>query len=151
MNVASRSLCKELYDLSGWGRTGKHTVSDVQIWWVKAEDVSSGIYFVDDGEWVVSPSILSFNDGAEYFPAYDLGYLFRKVQVALGVGVRFVDPDNPLATDLKEWHGKYIAFNPWLKQRDYAFANTPEDALCKLAIWLFQREVLIRRDRDEEV
>lgn len=107
MNVANLSLCKELYELSGWDET-----------YHLHPDENSNAYKAS--------------------PAYDLGYLLRK-----------------LPWNLEAPYGKYCSAHMYLnKQKShyrvgYLFysqynqtANMPEDALCKLAIELFKQEIL---------
>ena len=97
--VASRELCKELYELSGWDGTD--------------EQYHVGM--------------------AEYCPAYDLGYLLRK----LPAKIPFSDGEITLRVEIwwaGGWYAHYGIYD-WKA----AIADTPEDAACKLAIELFNR------------
>jgi len=127
MNAPSLELCKELYNLSGWDKT-------YLVWAVANEG--------DYAPWL-RPGVGN-NSAYTELPAYDLGYLLRKIQVAFGVSIKYVDPDNPSATDLKDWYGRWVCYTPWLKQKHYAYATTPEDAAAKLAIELLKVEVLTK-------
>ena len=114
MKTASLELCEKLYELSGW----KDTVME----WGE-----HGLQFVE-----------GINNTANGFiPAYDLGYLLRKLPA--------MHPDTKAPLVLAQF--------PYTKQWgcDYAFnigfdnakiADTPEDAACKLAIELFKQGIL---------
>lgn len=103
MNVANKELCKELYDVSGWG----------------------------DGPDMQKLDWLDYYDSWSV-PAYPLGYLLRKL------------PDGSYLSKGKRLYtastGNYKAGqNPF----PYTLhADTPEDALCQLAIELFKQGVL---------
>ena len=67
-------------------------------------------------------------------PAYDLGYLLRKLPL---VELKHVALDSD---DLKRWN----CISPhWGTLRNH-FAETPEDAACELAIELFKKGILTR-------
>lgn len=101
MNVASLDLCKELYELSRWDSDGLDTPYDVS----PTGDVSRS----DMG-----------GDDYEIIPAYDLGYLQRKLAHT-----------HPYPKEITDSRIVEI----WL-------AEYPEDAACKLAIELFKQGVL---------
>lgn len=65
MNTASLDLCKELYSLSGWQETSF-------IWAEHGKD-----------SFIMHNSITKKAD--DYPPAYDLGYLLRKLPSGAGV------------------------------------------------------------------
>lgn len=139
MNVASLELCKELYELSGW----KDTLLEHKSY--------------DNGETLTLP--YDDDSGKKYFcPAYDLGYLLRKLQATAnrewsngwkGYDITFfwdeIDKDwsarfkNTDADDDKFFGDKtgVYGFN-----RFEEVADIPEDAACKLAIELFKQELL---------
>lgn len=102
MNVASLELCKELYELSGWG-------AELNDWRSNSGTVISGAY-----------------------PAYDLGYLLRKLPN--DHMINFSRPPVKLYQSGHSWTAEYGGF----KSGDTA----PEDAVCKLAIELFKQGVL---------
>jgi len=117
MNVASLELCRELYELSRWEanfiyyqeryfgeKTGKFTVY--------RDGERYGDYNAD------------FNPKMD-IPAYDLGYLLRRLPPDSGV--------------YRESSGEYWAHS----QENLGFrADTPENATCKLLIELWKLGVL---------
>lgn len=128
-SVASLNLCKELYELSGWDdvgygwfKYGKHLSGDKEVWDIGREAISE-------------------------FPAYDLGYLLRKIVETSYPGktidIRYNHPEQMLATAPREWIGKYTASFADMRQGDYPYADTPEDALCKLALELIKQGILM--------
>jgi len=131
MNVASRELCEELYRLSRWGR-----LDDSELNWY----FKFGKHLGDDERW----SITGNEEMGEY-PAYDLGYLLRK----LPAEVEEFSETYHLTYELllakyeaNEFHADY-----WWND-DLRFnmvpSGTPEDALVTLAIELFKQGVLTR-------
>jgi len=107
MNVASLPLSKELYELSGWDDTSHNYLS------------------------TQSPAGDVLTQGGGDCPAYDLGYLLRKL------------PNYKLEHNGNSANAVtcgYLADNKgrWI----FGSANTPEDAACKLAIELFKQGVL---------
>ena len=144
MNVASLELCKELYELSGWW--GTHRV----FWDINGDVLHS---CTDQGIGYVCP-------------AFDLGYLLRKLPKSL-IDILEDGPDIN-RTDDHEWPlqlhfiGKdrcaiqYVQdcgipnaewFNDELPEDSPALegiADTPEDAACKLCIVLFRQGILKR-------
>lgn len=109
MNVASLENCKELYELSGW-------------------ETSRDRYYPDR-----KPQLAIGPFGAKLpstaIPAYDLGYLLRK----LPSGVTLFSNSN--GGDPNDYSIKY-------ENGEWITADTPEDAACKLAIELFKQGVL---------
>lgn len=120
MNVASHSLCKELYELSGWyfgGHTWHH--SDFNDLWTlaPAPDKVGKTYKV-------------------VCPAYDLGYLLRKLPESVdSIYGLLLYP-----TSGGQWFAGY--YEPDGLEQYEVHADTPEDAACKLAIELFKQGVL---------
>lgn len=115
MNVASEDLCRELYKLSDWGR------GDDDLWWW-------------DGELIPPRSFAGVG-----FPAYDLGYLLRKLPASL--------PGNEYYFQLNEdgvgeWWGARYWDSVARIDKFPCVADTPEDAACKLAIELFRQNIL---------
>lgn len=109
MTVASLSLCKELYELSGWYDTYHY---------YDADDV------VDEKAHAL---LMSRNQNC---PAYDLGYLLRKLPVSTGL-------------DIVNAGDKWV-IDPVVGQKSVKsiIADTPEDAAAKLAIELHRQGVL---------
>lgn len=101
-NVASLELSKKLYELSGWGDYGN-------------DPIEKWLDYTDD--WSV--------------PAYDCGYLLRKLPKFCRVWLR---DESPL------WIATHGAGGS--EHGTTAYMDTPEDALCKLAIKLFEERVL---------
>lgn len=108
MYVANIDLCRELYELSGW-----ETES-----WLSASDLL--------------PEVIDGKKTGRYkrqqVPAYDLGFLLRKLPEATHIA-RFTDTYQAL----------YVVRG--IPQEECR-ADTPEDAACKLAIELFKHGVL---------
>jgi hypothetical protein len=111
MNVANFELCQELYDLSGWltGIDGYCYVS------LAGERMS----------FEVRPLTDTGNDRIQICPAYDLGYLLRRL---------------PVGNVLTSLEDKWIASS----SPKVTTAATPEDAANKLAIELFKHGILPR-------
>lgn len=122
MNTASLELCKELFALCGWKET------DYFYQYQEHEDASGGYSLVNPG--------LEAPLHATAYPAYDLGYLLRRLPQNSWVG--YIDTSgqrgyayaytyawNEKGTDTQKIAGSQAA--------------TPEDAACKLAIELFQQ------------
>jgi hypothetical protein len=125
MNVASLELCKELYELSGW---------------IKADDWGFRKY---------SAKGIAMNYGSRLgkyeIPAYDLGYLLRKLPKTVpnddNGGSYYFDLHFVPYKDSGDWTACYDNAVGVTYKYD-AFADTPEDAACKLAIELFKQEIL---------
>lgn len=131
-HVASLELCKELYELSDW--------EDTRDDWYKQDGYGADLV----------PSTTSAQFGTherfELFPAYDLGYLLRK----LPDDVRRAD-DVPYGLTLhklgdRDFHLNYWWFDDCLYS-DLEPVATPEDAATKLAIELFKQGVLTKEVR----
>lgn len=113
MNVASLELCKELYELSGWN-IGEFA-------WASWNNEDKVLY--EMGGWDERVDWLC--------PAYTLGYLLRKLQ----------DAGLPVLESFKERNGN-IRWASKIVGQYFELADTPEDALTKLAIELFKQGVL---------
>lgn len=135
MTVASLELCKKLYELSGWEDTYEN-----QSWWIiNGREVEPTVFDP------TQRSDYTLSGNREVCPAYDLGYLLRKlVANSIYPEVRYIDPDNHTEMDLAQWYGKWICALVDIPQYQYSYADTPEDAACKLAIELFKQGVLKR-------
>jgi hypothetical protein len=129
-NVASLDLCKELYELSGWGDTD-------QIWVKRIRSsYRNGAPFY---QWTVSRENRSYRmRQADRHPAYSLGYLLRKLPGY--VGDEFLD----MCWYGDGWECAYQRSRRglWNAEIGSHHAKTPEDAACKLAIELFKQGVL---------
>jgi hypothetical protein len=126
MNVASVEVCKELHALAGWESTSFFWQDDYY------PDGSHLWNLYDDIELRRSSVV----------PAYDLGFLMRML---------------PGHYVQKLGNGSYIAkwtdYAPTQEQRDLGTnhlsghsKSSPENALCRLAIELFQHGVLISQE-----
>ncbi len=113
MNVASLELCKELFEISGWD--GTHFT----YWNNKAS--------ADIDKTTLTWGLSNYKDGC--WPAYDLGYLLRKLPPRCKVGHSIE-------------HGQYYALGFNIDCRN----SSPEDALCTLAIELFKQNILNKGD-----
>lgn len=143
MNVAKLELSKELREVSGWdGTSYRYYVGDGYDGKLMDEHYWSE-HFADE-----------CIRGGDIIPAYDSGYLLRKLPTHHNFGVPYVGQTNGgteyVASFMnwwamweydgegsgKKWHQEVSAAG-FLK-----LADTPEDALCKLAIELFKQGVL---------
>lgn len=120
MTTASLELCKELYELSGW----------------MMESNMPYFYYDHNHNYALTMANTVVNSGLDNPPAYDLGYLLRKLPV-------FIPKHNGL-TLIPYVDGKWeIYYDAPKGVKDVrAFDDTPEDAACKLAIELFKQGVL---------
>lgn len=143
MNVASLELCKELYELSGW------ETNETEYWTTSIENYVS---------------LPTNRIGSKICPAYDLGYLLRKLPPAIRVRADwlylYIMPGHSeggvwLSGYRRMWPIKLSPFIDYSKSKEYLLnriepSDTPEDAACKLAIELFKVGILTReREKDE--
>ena len=126
MNVASLDLCKELFELSGWEDTLAEKDQDTYFIWVYSRVGKHMILSLRDGTNKMS-------DFQEAYPAYDLGYLLRKLLPE--TPVKFIEQSDGRTLIL--WNDEFDTY-----QEKIVYADTPEDAACKLAIELFKQGVL---------
>lgn len=128
MNVASKELCQELHKLSDWNDT-------------------EFIYYANGG--VINDNVeyrqMVF-DKPDHLPAYDCGYLLRKLPTSLedneGVPIAMYNGGEPITLiHLEDGSGKWLAeYHGWF----WGQADKPEDALALLAIRLFEQKILTR-------
>lgn len=125
MNVASLKLCKELDALSGWSET------DYFYQGVEHEDKSTA--------YVLTNPVLEGPLTANAYPAYDLGYLMRRLPAQTLLKREYdASPELPEATP-----AHYRALYDTLDgQHFWSGADTPENAAVLLAINLFKHGVL---------
>jgi hypothetical protein len=159
MTTASLDNCKELYELSGWTNTflyhAKSTYEsdgiELSLFKGDGSDVTEDGYFEKlYGVW--SYGDIELGNYEWTIPAYDAGYLLRKLPISTDGGKwRFVlqkDHHNGKGTDW--WFASYVhinsmaQFQPIAEQKALHIceADTPEDALCLLAIELFKTGVI---------
>jgi hypothetical protein len=113
MNVASRELCEELYELSGW-TSQAYESGGIEKAWRPTPLISAENYRLI----TIGPNT------PEDIPAYGLGYLLRKL---------------PEISMLWQQDGKWHCD---LEDAYMCEAHTPEDAACKLCIELFKQGIL---------
>ena len=123
MNVASLELCRELYELSGWRNT-EHNYP--------GEKISKGTAGTKDDPHIVT-----------VIPAYDLGYLLRKLPMQ--IPSESGDEDDNYCFQLTEgleakWQIDYR--DRYDGQFTAVVDDIPENAACQLAIELFKQGVL---------
>lgn len=128
MNVASLKLCKELYELSGWYQTH-------YIWRLYDDDHLP--------EWVqtftnIKPEDYTHTDH-HYYPAYDLGYLLRKLSIGVSLYKGAKGYTFNVGNSIQHSVGVYEA----IRSSDLR-SGTPEDAAAKLAIELFKQGILTK-------
>lgn len=175
--VASLELCKELYELSGWDNNASHP-AELKMWErsyslselgpahedygnpeVKQHEVHVGDWrVVDDHRHMMTTGQEVFkwwysevqNLHDEAFPAYDLGYLLRKIPANFNTGDARGAFELFLKTTSREWFAGYNKpeMGRWLYDGNHGVwetpcdADNPEDAVCKLAIQLFKQGIL---------
>ncbi len=138
MHVANLELCRELYGVSGWNDTEFYFNAGGQRWYLKPSRRKS--------------NPISGNET----PAYDLGYLLRKLPPLIRIpykngrlrkhpnflSLRPTRNYSDSRTFVQKWEAIYLKWHA----NDYimATADTPEDAAAKLAIELFRQGVLTK-------
>jgi len=118
MNVASLENCKELFELSGW--------TDVDLsGWTKDEypEHNKGTF--------VSTSPIYGKSFTYLCPAYDLGYLLRKLPSGYQLNL-----DTTMSGSRIYWFENFAGDGAPQQ------TSTPEDAAAKLAIELFKQNIL---------
>lgn len=125
MHVAELSLCKELFELSGW------------------KDCSHGYFKYEVGVLLrVEPYKPEPDDIYCVAPAYSLSYLLRRLPEFIDwKGLQHNLSLYPSGV-LGGWVAKYE--NAPLKTAFQVVADTPENAAAKLCIELFKQKILTR-------
>lgn len=121
MTVADKDLCEELYKLSGW-----HDLEQYWEYYPVTKESRLRKCALDNVLPRALPEFIT--------PAYDSGYLLRKLPVEIDGYWLFICPVRP--KKLSQWAATYTSKFPISK------ADTPENALTKLAIQLFKEGVL---------
>jgi hypothetical protein len=131
MNVASLELCKELYELSGWGNNPATGDSSEKVWHQTAN--------LPPNDWICWERT-HLADGN--IPAYDLGYLLRKLPAYIPTHDEHAD--DYLLRICPNYTGDMWSADYFGLERLLYFqqADTPEDAACKLAIELWKQGIL---------
>ena len=136
MNVANLDLCKELYGLSGWY---------AQHFWYCKKSKSEDLWSIEE-----EPLLA---DDENNIPAYDLGFLLRKLphnitpkdkRYSTGSHLELhnqsMDKSESLGGGISHcWCAMYRSTYGHLA---IEHADTPEDAVCKLAIELFKQGII---------
>lgn len=136
MNVASLELCKELYELSGWReRVGLQYFPDKFY----------ATHLRLDLEEEVTPTMDESYEADFICPAYDLGYLLRKLPHKTRVDKHTIRGHPDRRRRLPD-HDVYNAFLHTATNQCWQQADTPEDAAAKLAIELFKQGRLKREE-----
>jgi len=117
MNVASVERCEELYHLSGWNET------EYFYQLIEYSDLSSGYFLTNPA--------LEAPLTAQSYPAYDLGYLLRRLPQNTWIG--YVDTSRQRGYALATTYAWNTAGTDIGKIAECR-ADTPEDAACLLAI-----------------
>lgn len=134
MQVASLELCKELYGLSLWQPVDdlpNDAATDARFWLERTHSQPVVKHQLEAG----------FNSWQIIVPAYDLGYLLRKLPPELS------DEDNRVFLSMnismmQNWCARYADAAGNRMNIEKFYAPTPENAACKLAIELFKQGVL---------
>lgn len=121
MNIANGELSEELFKLSGWKETEFN-------WWL----LSGGPETKFEQKPVAQHGLPRVHNGMKTIPAYDLGYLIRK----LGDGTDIIYFHDE--TDAASYSGVRVK------------ADTPENATAKLCIELFKQGILKKEGKGNE-
>lgn len=135
MNTASLELCKELYELSGWYQVEQY---------YEYYPVSKSTRLRSGYPGNILPKMLP-----DFItPAYDLGYLLRKLPEGKIDRIHKVTKGVWWSNKWQKWvcirqrYGVGSDNDEW-KTYEYK-ADTPEDAAAKLAIQLFKQNILTK-------
>lgn len=133
--TADRDLCKQLEEVSGW--------RNVDNWYCYVVDLGS----YDTDHWRVFNKANRPSGHKDQVPAYDLDYLLRKLPPYIATHDEHAD--DYLLTIRPNfagtmWETIYVGLERLLY---FQQADTPEDAVCKLAIELFQAGILKREEK----
>lgn len=151
MNVTSLELSKELYEVSGWQVTN--------YWWrehlpnhnlnhtvLKEAMISDNLRFKANTE-----ANNRFREENKFYPAYDLGYLMRKLPARLDLKdniswnltfwktIKDLEGNTQYSADYQAGMSeKMLISKTWLEQ------DMPENALAVLIIHLFKQGLLTK-------
>ena len=123
MHVANLELCHELYVLSRWCNTAMMYPCDAEMFVDEEDDERSEPYYPKDGSTICDRD----------FPAYDLGYLWRKLPPSIKIELEkrvYYDDTDEWSVDLTVWYGDSFYWTD-----DFP---TAEDALAALHIRLLK-------------
>jgi hypothetical protein len=138
MNVASKELCQELYAASAWYDTD-------HLWHIPAWKQDEVTHYDFNAAYVIvgDHNIVE----KSYFPAYDLGYLLRKVGSGGGV---VADSETYTARRPAQYGVFPVGYKDPLGGRIGWTADTPEDAMCKMIIDLIRVGIITPNQRERE-
>lgn len=130
-DTASKDLCQELFELSGW--------DDNELFYVKSftrkDKWKNSIWEIESYESYSNVMTKQEFLESNVVPAYDLGYLLRKLgsEAPNDIALTSYTSDAGEIT----WHIEVI-------DHDYlaGSADTPEDAVAKLCITLLKQDIL---------
>jgi hypothetical protein len=134
MTTANLELCRELYELSGWEDTPWVYEFELGHRGMKVVDIR------DNSHWGGIAHHLFVTDPItklepRYLPAYDLGYLLRKLAISSERNIQLY-----YSVTGKVWKCQFNGYgSPKL-------ADIPEDCAAKLCIELFKQNILTRKD-----
>jgi hypothetical protein len=129
MQVASLSLCKELFELSGW--------DDAKFGWS---------YYYDGNQRkgdMVFYRLYQSPSWSSDCPAYDLGFLLRKLPAIIPSEVAYESS----CLHLMKSSTRYTFSYTHRKHKLNSKSDTPEDAAAKLCIELFKQSILIKETK----
>ena len=140
MSTTSLEVSKELYEVSGWGYNHKQGDYCNFIW--RQGSYKPYLTSLDENEHI--PSIRKDLDKA-IAPAYDLGYLLRKLPVLKDIDFRVEQDGADENGDCWVAYGvDYAAHREGDSNRWWSTDNAPEDATAKLCIELFKQGILTK-------
>lgn len=138
MHVASLDLCRELHKLSGWV---------VHQYTYRITD-GRGHEWVDiaDRGWCDNWTPRNRDEKIDYAPAYDLGFLIRKLPKRFNIAPDTIGEEiYPLTINADGDNCWIAAYGFDDLYKDLGFdGDTPENALCQLAITLFEKGILVK-------
>lgn len=118
MNVASLKNCKALFELSEWDQTSYRWFNEDGV--ITAHPINPQSFAIPLG------------------PAYDSGYLLRK----LGSNIASLSIKTEQRGNVGDGFMPHLVYGTWNGNAIFTDADTPEDALAKLAIELFKQGIL---------
>jgi hypothetical protein len=134
MQVASLELCKTLYELSDW---------ELPKYFYKITDNGGHTWSgIADRGWCENYVPEDNDEKIEYYPAYSLDYLFRKIQEKLPKG-EYVG----LSADNNSEGSWFASISNDHSIGDTAYSDTPENATVKLCIELFKQNILTKEGK----
>lgn len=143
-NVASIDLCKTLHELSGWGLMSNGTATE--LYWQNQYNPTLEKFRYELVNWEIFQQAAQLNIEVEHgnsIPAYPLGYLLRKLPEEIKSRILVISKQYDkyhFGYAERDNYGRYTLDDYYYKHSVYA--DTPENAACKLAIELFKQGVL---------